>query len=184
MIVQVEYKQYRWANGSHHKADPQKAGEVIADIADKNDGVVRVEDVVDAARDKDSPLHVEFEWDDKKAAEEHRQNKGRELLRHLVTIERRPDIQEDAEFPQEGPVAVYEVRGFVKESKDDELPDLPGAVSGSYVRIDDVMSDPARRKAFLRTALRELETWCARYSDLKEFAELFALVDRLEEKFQ
>jgi hypothetical protein len=49
-------------------------------------GVLRAEDVVQAARDPASPLHDRFEWDDEKAAEQHRLAQARTLIR-TVTIE-------------------------------------------------------------------------------------------------
>lgn len=44
-------------------------------------GVVTPEHVVDAARDPESPLHGYFEWDDVEAAEAHRRDQARALLR-------------------------------------------------------------------------------------------------------
>lgn len=45
--------------------------------------------VVDAARDPDSPLHAEFIWDDAVAAEKHRLDKARRLLRIKMTYRHR-----------------------------------------------------------------------------------------------
>ena len=45
------------------------------------DGRIVPEEVVDAARDPDSPLHSSFPWDDATAAHAHRLNLARELIR-------------------------------------------------------------------------------------------------------
>ncbi len=44
-------------------------------------GTLRVDDVIDEARDPDSPLHTEFDWDDSVAAEKWRREQARELIR-------------------------------------------------------------------------------------------------------
>lgn len=52
----------------------------------ERDGRLTVDDVVDAARDPDSPLHGEFEWDDTVAAELYRRTQARRLI---VTVRHR-----------------------------------------------------------------------------------------------
>lgn len=52
----------------------------------RNNGVLTPEAVVADAADKSSPLHSEFEWNDKRAAHQHRLNQARELIRK-VTVE-------------------------------------------------------------------------------------------------
>jgi len=45
---------------------------------------LRASDVVEHARDKTSPLHGEFEWDNKKAGHEYRLQQARTLIRAVV----------------------------------------------------------------------------------------------------
>ena len=47
-------------------------------------GNITADRVVEAARDPESPLHGEFEWDDSKAAAQHRLNQARTLIRQVV----------------------------------------------------------------------------------------------------
>lgn len=53
----------------------------INDIAARNDGRIRPDDVVADARDPTSPLHDRFEWDVQKAAHTHWLDTARELIR-------------------------------------------------------------------------------------------------------
>lgn len=46
-------------------------------------------DVVESARPEDSPLHGEFEWNDKKAGHEYRLHQARKLIRAVVVVENR-----------------------------------------------------------------------------------------------
>ena len=57
-------------------------------IASSNGGLLRPDDVVQAARDPGSPLHGCFEWDDSKAAHEYRVHIARNLISsfRLVTV--------------------------------------------------------------------------------------------------
>ncbi len=47
---------------------------------DDEDGLVRPEAVVEAARDEESPLHRFFEWDNDEAAEQYRLYQARKLI--------------------------------------------------------------------------------------------------------
>jgi len=59
----------------------------INEIAARNGGKIRPDDVVEDARDPDSPLHARFEWDVSKAANAHWLDTARELIRAVrVTI--------------------------------------------------------------------------------------------------
>jgi len=60
--------------------------EAIQAIADANDGRVTPEQVVDAARDEESPLHGHIEWDDGNAAFAHRLDQARMLIRSVKLV--------------------------------------------------------------------------------------------------
>ena len=53
----------------------------------ERDGKLTPAEVIDAARDPDSPGHRVFEWDDDKAAHQHRLEQARQLLARRVVIE-------------------------------------------------------------------------------------------------
>lgn len=59
----------------------------INQIAARNGGKIRPDDVVEDARDPSSPLHERFQWDVEKAARAHWLDTARELIRAVrVTI--------------------------------------------------------------------------------------------------
>jgi hypothetical protein len=58
----------------------QTAGEELARIA-QDRGELKAPDVVDEARPQDALLHPAFEWNDQIAAELHRQDQARYLIR-------------------------------------------------------------------------------------------------------
>lgn len=59
--------------------DPQRVGETLERIR-REKGALQAPDVVEAAREADSPIHAAFEWDDGKAAEEYRLIQARRLI--------------------------------------------------------------------------------------------------------
>lgn len=58
----------------------QARQEALQEIAAKHGGVLRPVDVVDTARDPKHVLHGIFEWDDSKAAHQHRLYQARDLI--------------------------------------------------------------------------------------------------------
>ncbi|MBE3088544.1 MAG: hypothetical protein IMZ71_05470 [Chloroflexi bacterium] len=59
-------KQYEWKNGARFDIDAQPVGEALARLNGPT-----AEQIVEAAKDADSPLHGLFNWDIKSAAHEH-----------------------------------------------------------------------------------------------------------------
>lgn len=65
--------------------------QALAALEAANKGILRPEDVVEAARPKGSVLHSSFTWDNRAAAEAHRINEARTLIRSVrvdITVNR------------------------------------------------------------------------------------------------
>lgn len=138
----------------------QTVGEELDRIHVAHNGRLTQEDVVDAAKDFKNPLHPVFEWDDAKAAYMHRLEQASYLIRSVVVVR---EDQEDA----------VPVRAFVNVQRDTDQ---------SYTTMAHAMSDDELRAQVLGRALRELESWRDRYSELVELAKLFAQVDKTIER--
>ena len=123
------------------KADPQTYGEAIRALGDA-DGYVSPDSVWRAARHPAHPLHGEYEWDRKKAAEAH----WRDRSRHLIA-------------------AIYLVSA-------DNLPNRPAyfnlrvAEGRRYVPEEVAGSDALLRLELVRVAVRELRQFRRRFSRL------------------
>lgn len=115
-------------------------------IRKQNHGILRPVDVVSFARDPQTALHAEFEWDDDKAAEQYRLEQARQIIRCAVRVigDGRPPI-----------------RAYVSLLSDRQAGD-------SYRDVFDVMSTPSLRDQLLAQALREAESWRLRYEHLVE----------------
>ena len=77
---------YAWRdNRAIGNVDPQVAGEEMERIRQDRGAIVPSE-LVQIAATPDNPLHPCFEWDDSKAAREHRLSQARDLSRSVYVI--------------------------------------------------------------------------------------------------
>lgn len=108
-----------------------------------------------AKKHPQSALHAAIEWDDSKAAQEHRLFQVRRLIQiHVVTGDGRPVMVS---------LSVDRPRG------------------GGYRAIDDVVKDRDLTAIMLEDALNELTRVKARYQWLKELSAVWAEIDRAAE---
>lgn len=147
---------YGWRSGSRVALDAQKVGEAIERLQRKANGPLEPETIVDAARDEKSVMHPHFEWDDAKAAVEHRIGQARELVRSLTVDVSRSNLE------------TRPVRAFVNVETGDER---------GYLSVSQAMSSEDLRKQVLSRAFAELESWRARHAELSELARIFAAID-------
>lgn len=126
-------------------------------IKDKNDGLINPETVVEYASKKDSVLHDYFTWDDGVAAHQYRLEQARKLIRICVI------------YPKEN---LEPIRMFVSLRSDRNQ-------DGGYRLLTDVLSNDEQKAEMLYQALEELKAFKLKYNLLKEFSELFNVVDNL-----
>lgn len=125
-------------------------------IAKAHRGMLRPEYVVEAARNKQSPLHDSFEWDNGRAAEKFRLIQAERLLRVHV-VETTDNKSRKA------------VRVFVSLSGDRH----PG---GGYRRMMDVLSDHQLRQQLLEDAKTEMNIFVEKYARVTELTEVLSVM--------
>lgn len=148
---------YRWKPGSTAPLEAQAAGDEMERIRVRNNGRLTSELVVEAARDEDAPLHPAFEWNDKRAAEAHRLEQARYLIRSIEVVVDRGD-------PEPVPI-----RAFVNVQRDEDR---------SFTSTFHALSDVDLRAQVIASAWRELEAWRRRHAELVEFARIFTEIDK------
>lgn len=126
----------------------------------KSDGVIRPVDVVEAARDEESPLHDWFQWDDDEAAHQYRLLQARNLLRVYVNVEPSKDSEP--------------VRAFVSLTSD------RAREGGGYRALAEVMGDDAMREQLLRDAFVQFRNMQKRYQHLKQLSKVWDAVAEAE----
>ena len=128
----------------------------------RNEGLLTPQTIVNAAKNKKSVLHRQFEWDDNEAANQYRLSQARELLQ--VTIE------------------------YIKDSKGNKKPMRVFAslksdrLDGGYRTMVDLLGDKEYRAQLLQDAIEELETFKRKYYELKELVEIFDAIGKVKTK--
>lgn len=147
---------YQWKPEARVKIAAQVAGEELERIRVHNNGRLESEDVVEASRDPDAPLHPAFEWNDAAAAEKYRVEQAKYMIRSITTVIDRPEGEPTA------------IRAFVSVKRDEDR---------SYTSVQHALSDEELRLQVVRQAWTELEAWHRRYAELSEFGKLFSLIE-------
>lgn len=153
---------YAWRPGSRISLDPEKAGRELENIRTTNDGRLTPVDVVDRARSANSALHEHFEWDDERAAEQHRLAQAGELIRSITVDISRSNV----EPPKH-------IKAFVSVEREE---------GRSYTSTLHAMSDKDLRRQVLEAAWRELLAIRQKYAGLEELARVFAAIDEAQPK--
>ena len=152
----------RFQAGAHVK-DPNAVGQHIDFLRQQQKGELEPIDVLNDARNPNSPLHTFFEWDEGAAAEAYRLNQARGLIRSVVAI-----YVSDVE-------PAKRTKAFVH---------VPEKGTPHYRSTDDAMSRRDTRALVLQKAWRELQGWKQKYRDLTEFAKLIPVIDEIGKKIR
>lgn len=138
--------------GFYKDIDPQAVADEIISIG----ASATPNEILDKARDEGTELHKCFQWDDTIAAEKFRLQQARQVVSFLVIREEK--------VPEDRP----EIRFFYKTDM---------AHSGGYKQTRLIVQQEDEYKKLLEQAWRELKTFKAKYSCLKELQEIFELIN-------
>lgn len=149
----------RYAWNRSRGVEAQIVGDTVTSIAEANGGVCSPSLLVEHARNPDSDLHCLFEWDDHLAAEAHRREQARTIVRELRVIER-TDAGE------------RRVQAFVHvlRVEDDTLRE-------GYRLTKLVVRNRDEHQQMLDEAVAQLRGWRSRYARLEALADVFDVVD-------
>lgn len=157
--------QYTFKKGARVRGlDPNKTGAELEKIRSNNQGLLQAGDVVNAARSKRSPLHDYFEWDDSLAAEEHRKEQARQLIRSVKVV-----YQTDRNDIKQVPLYIN-----LEATEDNKR---------AYYNVVDVMSHSSLRAQAKKKAWGDIIAWKERYKELEdaeEFVRLFTTIKEME----
>ena len=152
---------YAWRPGSRISLDAQKAGRELENIRKQEGGELTPAAVVERARSGNSALHAHFEWDDQKAAEQHRLGQAGELIRSITVDVTRSNVEEPKR-----------IRAFVNVTTEGRQ---------HYTSTFHALSDAELRAQVIAKAWADLEAWRQRHAELTEFGRIFAAMDATRE---
>lgn len=148
---------YMWKPGSRVRLDAEKAGREMEAVRRENNGALTPDALLARARSANSATHSHFEWDDSKAAHQHRLDQAGDLIR-AITI----DVQTSNIEPPKP------IRAFISVERNGER---------SYTSTVHALSDADLRRQVIAKAWADLEQWRQRHADLTEFGRIFAAMD-------
>lgn len=131
----------------------------LTQIFNEHNGRVPPEAVIEFARDENTALHSEFEWDDTEAAHQFRLEQARKIIRLNIEVIETPN----------GNVRMPVFVSLVSDRRG----------GGGYRALTDVMSDAEMRAQLLQQAIDELQRVRRKYESLRELAPVFAALDRV-----
>lgn len=149
--------EYSWQN-FNFPVPAKVVGEECERIEREN-GILTTGALVDSARDESSELHPLFEWDDKIAGEQWRNQQAKVVLSCLkITVK-----SDENEEPKK-------IRAFVNTN--------PDRSRGVYMNVEDAMNDYESRNGVLIRAKRELRAFLDKYEGIKELDDLTSEIKR------
>jgi hypothetical protein len=134
-------------------------------IAAKNGGRITHNDVLADARKKTSPLHNLFEWDDAKAAELHRLETARAIIREVrieVTVDSK--IVRAVAYVRDPAMAEDNAPGYISVSEARKSPEDAGAVLAMELRRVEQILTRAVALADVLGLRKDADTTLARVS--------------------
>ena len=148
----------------------QKVCDELHSIARACSGHLTPEDVINNARDAESPIHEYFEWDDGQAAERFRYIQAAVLIRSVrVQVEIHPQDK-----PQMVRAFVSVTRQIQSNGDDSEKEEVK-----SYVPLEVALKTENYRNQMLENAFSELRSFQRKYSILQELATVFKEIEKL-----
>jgi hypothetical protein len=148
---------YEWARPGLFPVAPEVAKREFDRLEEIHGKVYDAEVIVEAARSRRNPLHPAFEWDDAKAADEHRKTTARTMQRSLM-VQRPDNGGYQPPIPYRMHIQTTEVQG--------------------YARTEVVLSDADMREAALALARTRLDSFRACYRHLTELARIMKEIDK------
>lgn len=149
---------YAWVDGSRFSGDAGVVGRAIAKITKRlgDDETLKAKAIVEAARKPSSPLHRHiFKATDRQAAEAHRLELARHLLRSVLIVYRDGERERLVR-------AVVHLKG-----------DGPADGDNGYHPIGRVLKNARTRELMISEALAEANAWRRRYAHLAELQPIF-----------
>lgn len=160
-IAKYEFSEGARLQSGAKMDDADGVGQHLEALRERFKGELTPKDVVDDARNHNSPLHSFFEWNDGEAAEQWRLQQARGLIRAVVAV-----IVNEEE-------PARRISAFVH---------VPESGAPHYRATDHAMSQERTREMILRQAWKEFQGWRKRYEHLDELGELFKSGDKVLER--
>ena len=162
--LRLQLQRIKWKNGTRFLCDPEIAYEELESIR-KTKGKLVPETVLEAARDNDNPLHLDFEWNNEIAGHKYRMNTARKMIGSIeVVYAQRPSR----------PVRMYSAVSAEHAARSEQR--------FVFAPTREILTDPRRRQELLSRALQDLTTFSIKYHDLSELSPVFQAIEKVSDE--
>lgn len=151
---------YAWRPGSRINLDAEKAGKELESIRKDEGGDLTPASVVARARSANSSLHDHFEWNDERAAEQHRLSQAGEIIRSITIDISRSNVE-----------PAKPIRAYVSVQQEE---------GRSYTSTVHAMGSADLRRQVVQSAWKELLAVRRKYEGLEELARVFTAIDEAQ----
>jgi hypothetical protein len=134
----------------------------LESLRDENN-LILAERVVEFAENPSTALHGWFEWDDSRAAHQHRLQQARQLI---VWVKVKPAGSDEP------------IQAFASIESDRHRP------GGGYRSVILILSDAALYQAYLAQAMEELQRFQQKYAEIKELGMIFSAARAVRRKLR
>ena len=168
---------FKRRKGFQIKTNPQVVGEYCYELEQKKGGKLTPKELVEAARNVNSPLHNEFEWDDTKAAQKYREWQARYIISSIeltiISVPTEPTnvtltiTNEDEETKESN---AYEVKFYHSLDND----------GTGYENVFSISEDEEKTKKLLENCKKDIGTFREKYNTLRgTLPRLFEAMDEV-----
>lgn len=149
----------------------EQAGQRICDLIRVHKNRLPHTALLDDARNLESPLHPVFEWDDAKAAEQHRIRQADELMQHVtITVSTQEENQRQATTN----------RVVIVSQKEANITTYIAEVTHAFENA----GKPSRIFSQEQRAINDLINFKQKYGKIQSLAPIFQVIDMLLSKVE
>jgi hypothetical protein len=150
---------FKRRKGFQIKTNPQVVGEYCYQLEQKKGCKLTPKELVEAARDIDSPLHNEFEWNDTKAAQKYREWQARYIISsielEIINVPNDPtEVELEIESVEEKPIGVKFYHALESNGT-------------GYENVLSIATDEEKHKKLLENCLKDAESFREKYDTLR-----------------
>lgn len=173
--------QWIWRGEKSFPVPAQFVGQAIERIQE-TEGIENVppQRLVDEARPEGSTLHPLFEWDDQVAAEAHRRERARNIIRALGVREVRLEIVQDRTPPAPVFVPVHAMPAFSKAPRIVTNGHDQSETESGYGRTVKIIENPDTRRQLIQAEFNRIKGLLDRTEWIAEFAPLRIAASKVE----
>lgn len=155
----MEKNKYKASNRAlFAEGEAQTVGEFLEKLTEERGGQVTTQEIVDAAKDAQSPIHMYFEWDDTIAGAEYRKYQARRLINHIVLVN------------TEQQKAFYSIKVPINENS-------KTGIKRAYMTQERTLSVADYRQQTLDFAMDQISHWHKQYESFKELSKIHKAIE-------